>query len=69
MIAAPGHQECILAKVMADITRKNHLNPERRTGPTRGSSNEAAATPAALDSPAARPRSSWSTWTCPHSQH
>jgi hypothetical protein len=26
----PEHQERILATVMADITRKKHLNPERR---------------------------------------
>jgi len=30
LIAAPEHQECILAAVMADITREKHLNPRRR---------------------------------------
>ena len=43
----PEHRERILAAVMADITRKNHLHPAAGTGPTRGSSNEPATTPTA----------------------
>ena len=30
MIAAPGHQECILATVMDDITRKSTSTPDAR---------------------------------------
>jgi hypothetical protein len=34
MIAAPEHQECILATVMDDITRKSTSTPDAGTGPT-----------------------------------
>jgi hypothetical protein len=50
--------------------------PDAGTGPARGSSNEPAPTPAASNGPAttapataARPRSSRTACTCPHSQH
>jgi hypothetical protein len=51
VIAAPEHQECILAAVMDDITRKSTSTPGAGTGPARGSSNELATTPTASNGP------------------
>ena len=47
----PEQRERILAAVMADITRKKHLNPERRHRTTRGWSSEPATTPTASNAP------------------
>ena len=70
------HQERILAAVMADITRTKHLNPERRHRTYPRVIKRARHNSYRVKRPgdhgtrhAARPRSSWSTWTCPHSQH
>src|ERR1019366_6740531 len=70
------HRERILARVIADITRKKHLNPGAATGPTPGWSSEAATTPTGSNDPAttapvtpAQPRSAWSTTATSNSQH